>query len=224
VTANWADANQTKISVKATTTFVENMSNANYSIGYVLAEDGLSGTTSNWYQTNYYAGSSLKDPNLINLTSGESKITNVVYNYIPVAAYEPFDGIEGSVPATITKDVAMNHSYTFDINGNPRIQNKQKLSVVALLINKDDGKIVNAAKFKFNQESDAQAGFQFLSSFDGDANDDGVVNIADIVEMVNSMNGKSTSNKFNLEKADYNIDGKITDVDIDAVMKIIMGK
>jgi hypothetical protein len=224
VTADWADANQTKISVKATTTFVENVSNAKYSIGYVLAEDGLSGTTSNWYQSNYYAGSSLKDPNLVNLTGGESKITNVVYNYIPVAAYEPFDGIEGSVPATITKDVAIEHTYTIDITNNNRIQNKQKLSVVALLIDKDTKQIMNAAKFKFNQDSDAQAGFQFLSSFDGDANDDGVVNIADIVEMVNSMNGKPTSNKFKLVKADYNADGKITDVDIDAVMKIIMSK
>jgi hypothetical protein len=224
VTADWADANQTKISVKATTTFVEDVTNANYSIGYVLAEDGLSGTTSNWYQSNYYAGSSLKDPNLVNLTGGESKITNVVYNYIPVAAYEPFDGIEGSVPATITKDVAMEHTYTIDITNNNRIQNKQKLSVVALLIDKDTKQIMNAAKFKFNQDSDAQAGFQFLSSFDGDANDDGVVNIADIVEMVNSMNGKPTSNKFNLAKADYNADGKITNADIDAVMKIIMSK
>lgn len=87
--------------------------------------------------------------------SGEPKITNVVYNYIPVAAYEPFNGIEGSVPATITKDVAMEHTYTIDITDNSRIQNKQKLSVVALLINKNNGKIVNAAKFKFNQDSEA---------------------------------------------------------------------
>lgn len=225
VTADWADANQTKISVKATTTFVENVSNANYRIGYVLAEDGLSGTTPAWYQSNYYAGSSLKDDNLVNLTGGESKITNVVYNYIPVAAYEPFEGIEGSVPATITKDVAMEHTYTIDITGNDRIQDKTKLSVVALLINKVDGKstIVNAAKFKFKKDSDAQAGFLFLPTFDGDANGDDHVNVADIVEMINYKAGKISTN-FKLEKADSNRDGKITDADIDAVMKIIMSK
>ena len=225
VTADWADANQTKISVKATTTFVENVSNANYRIGYVLAEDGLSGTTPGWYQTNYYAGSSLKDDNLVNLTGGESKITNVVYNYIPVAAYEPFEGIEGSVPATITKDVAMEHAYTIDIAGNDRIQDKQKLSVVALLIDKDTKKIVNAAKFKFDKESDAgSAGFQFLKDkLEGDANDDGKVDAADIVEMVNAKNGHQ-SNRFKLTNAE--LDGKdgITDADIEAVVKIIMSK
>ena len=225
VTADWADANQTKISVKATTTFVENVSNANYRIGYVLAEDGLSGTTPGWYQTNYYAGSSLKDDNLVNLTGGESKITNVVYNYIPVAAYEPFEGIEGSVPATITKDVAMEHAYTIDIAGNDRIQDKQKLSVVALLIDKDTKKIVNAAKFKFDKESDAgSAGFQFLKDkLKGDANGDDKVDAADIVEMVNAKNGHQ-SNRFKLTNAE--LDGKdgITDADIEAVVKIIMSK
>ena len=225
VTADWADANQTKISVKATTTFVENVSNANYRIGYVLAEDGLSGTTPGWYQTNYYAGSSLKDDNLVNLTGGESKITNVVYNYIPVAAYEPFEGIEGSVPATITKDVAMEHAYTIDIAANDRIQDKQKLSVVALLIDKDTKKIVNAAKFKFNKESDAgSAGFQFLKDkLKGDANGDKKVDAADIVEMVNAKNGHQ-SNRFRLTNAE--LDGKdgITDADIEAVVKIIMSK
>ena len=225
VTADWADANQTKISVKATTTFVENVSNANYRIGYVLAEDGLSGTTPAWYQSNYYAGSSLKDDNLVNLTGGESKITNVVYNYIPVAAYEPFEGIEGSVPATITKDVAMEHAYTIDIVGNDRIQDKQKLSVVALLIDKDTKKIVNAAKFKFDKESDAgSAGFQFLKDkLKGDANGDDKVDAADIVEMVNAKNGHQ-SNRFKLSNAE--LDGKdgITDADIEAVVKIIMSK
>ena len=225
VTAEWDDANQTKIKVKTTTTFVEDVANANYRIGYVLAEDGLKGTTSEWYQSNYYAGSSLKDDNLINLTSGESKITNVVYNYIPVAVNEPINGIEGSVPATITKNKPMEHSYTFDISGNTRIQDKTKLSVVALLINKVDGKstIINAAKFKFKKDSDAQAGFQFLPTFDGDANGDDHVNVADIVEMINYKAGKISTN-FKLEKADSNRDGKITDDDIEAVKKIIMGK
>jgi len=163
VTAEWADnQTKTKINVKTTTTFVETISNANYRIGYVLAQDGLTGDGPEWYQSNYYAGSNLNDQNLVNLTSGASKLTNVVYNYIPVAAYEPFNGIEGSVPTTITKDVANVYNYEINISGNNRIKDKEKLSVVALLIDKTTGKIVNAAKFKFSQNSDAQTGFQFL--------------------------------------------------------------
>ena len=163
VTAGWADDSQQAINVKTTTTFVDDVANANYRIGYVLVEDGMKGTTPEWYQSNYYAGSSLHDPNLINLTSGESKITNVAYNYIPVAAYEPFNGIENSLPSTIVKDEAMEHNYTIDISSNTRIQDKQKLSVVALLIDKNTGKIVNAAKFKFDKGSDSgNGGFNFF--------------------------------------------------------------
>ena len=162
VEAAWADDSQQAINVKTTTTFVEDVANANYRIGYILVEDGMKGNTPEWYQSNYYAGSSLNDPNLVNLTKGQAKITDVAYNYIPVAAYEPFNGIEGSVPVAIVKDVAMVHNYTIDITGNARIQDKKKLSVVALLIDKETGKIENAAKFKFNKGSDSgNGGFVF---------------------------------------------------------------
>ena len=141
--------------MKTTTTFVEDVANANYGIGYVLVANGLKGNTPEWYQTNYYAGSSVKDEVLEGLTKSQSKMTDVTYNHVPVAAYEPFDGIKGSVPATITKDVAMEHTYQIDITSNTRIQDKEKLSVVALLIDKTDGKIVNAAQFKFYKNDDS---------------------------------------------------------------------
>ena len=153
--AEWAsDAKQT-INVKTTTTFVEDVANANYGIGYVLVANGLKGDTPEWYQTNYYSGSSVKDEVLEPLTKSESKMTDVTFNHTPVAAYEPFKGIEGSLPATISKDVALTHNYQIDITGNTRIQDKEKLSVVALLIDKADGKIVNAAQFKFYQDDES---------------------------------------------------------------------
>ena len=55
----------------------------------------------------------------------------------------------------------------------------------------------------------------------GDANGDGVVNIADVVEMVNAMNLKP-STRFNLLNADVNGDKKITQEDIDKVVNIIL--
>ena len=155
VEAVWANEAQQTIKVKTTTTFVENVTNANYAIGYVLVANGLKGNTPEWYQSNYYAGSSVKDEVLDPLTKSESKMTDVVYNHVPVAAYEPFTGIAGSVPASITKDVAMKHEYSIDITGNTRIQDKEKLSVVALLIDKTDGTIVNAAQFKFYQDDES---------------------------------------------------------------------
>ena len=156
VEASWANDNT--IDVKTTTTFVEDVANANYRIGYLLVADGLKGTGDTWCQSNYYAGSSTTDENLAALTKDESKMKNVSYNYVPVAAYEPFDGIEGSVPASIAQDAPMTHNYQIDITGNTRIQDKENLTVVALLIDKNDGKVVNAAKFSFNDKGGSGTG------------------------------------------------------------------
>lgn len=57
----------------------------------------------------------------------------------------------------------------------------------------------------------------------GDANGDGKVNIADVVEMLNEMDpNKQPSSKFKLQNADMDGDQKITQDDIDKVVNIIL--
>ena len=65
-------------------------------------------------------------------------------------------------------------------------------------------------------------GFLMLPSA-GDANGDGKVDAADIVEMVNAMNGNVSTN-FNWDNADFDGNHTITDYDINEVVKIIMGE
>lgn len=55
----------------------------------------------------------------------------------------------------------------------------------------------------------------------GDANNDGIINAADIVEMINAYKGQQ-SDCFNLKNADIDGNGQITDKDINEVVKIIM--
>ena len=57
----------------------------------------------------------------------------------------------------------------------------------------------------------------------GDANGDGKVDAADIVEMVNAMNGKA-SDKFVLKNVDFDGSGNITQSDIDAEVNYILKK
>ena len=56
----------------------------------------------------------------------------------------------------------------------------------------------------------------------GDANNDGTINAADIVEVVNYIMG-SPSNKFDLSKADANGDKTVNAADIVAIVNVIMG-
>ncbi len=62
-----------------------------------------------------------------------------------------------------------------------------------------------------------------LKAIMGDANVDGKVNAADIVEMVNAKNGKPSA-IFNLQNADMDGNNEINQADIDAVVSIIMSQ
>ena len=57
----------------------------------------------------------------------------------------------------------------------------------------------------------------------GDANSDGKVNATDIVEMVNAMNGHPSA-KYNAQNADIDGNGVVNQIDIDAIVNIIMNK
>ena len=154
VSAEWADNSQTSIRVTTTTTFVEDVSASPYLIGYMLLEDGMTGTASGWTQSNYFANSANRDPNLKTLVESPSKIQDMVFDDVPVAVWEPRTGVEGTLPATIVSEVPMNNTYTLDIADNTRIQQKERLTVVALLLNRETGEVLNAAKFKFTPDPD----------------------------------------------------------------------
>ena len=57
----------------------------------------------------------------------------------------------------------------------------------------------------------------------GDANGDGVVNVADITEIINYRNGRA-SNKFDEKRADISGNGSVDQADIDQIVKILLQK
>ena len=142
LTANWADEGQSIIKAKTETTFLTETDVTQYGIAYALLEDGMTGTGSSWAQKNYYAGNSINDPNLQPYTLMPSAITEIEYDHVAVAVW----GIEQGVLYVPQKNV-----YKCDISENTLIQDKSKLSLVAMLIDRKTGKIVNAAKAAVDQ-------------------------------------------------------------------------
>ena len=63
----------------------------------------------------------------------------------------------------------------------------------------------------------------FKTPLPGDANNDDVVNVADIVEITNAKAGNSSAS-FILNNADMDGDGNLTEADINAIVNIIMQK
>ena len=142
--AEWDSDEQQKVIFNTSTRFSFDDANGQYGIALVLVEDGLKGTASGWAQSNYYSGSGTGD--MAWWGSQGSSVTGLEYNHVAVAAWSPQSGIDGSVAETISASVKQQFSYTGDIASNTLIQDKSKLKAVAMLIDRTNGTIVNAAQ------------------------------------------------------------------------------
>ena len=155
VSAEW-NADSTVISVTSDATFLYTGA-ADYGIAYVLVGDSLTGSSSNWYQYNYfyyYSSYYEDDPYLSEWCSKSYRVTDMVYNHVAIAAQDIVYGTDGSIPTSVVNEEAVEHTTTFDISdgiqsyftGDELIQDKTQLHVVALLIDRNSGTIINAAK------------------------------------------------------------------------------
>lgn len=133
-------ADNKTVNVKSTATFADNAEDANYTIAYALVADGLTGTGSEWAQSNYYADQAIGTPLYMEkFYNGASYVEGLVFNDVIVATSD-YAGVEGSVPATIVASTPYTHEFSFNLDevvntaGAPIIQDTNKLKVVAMLL------------------------------------------------------------------------------------------
>ena len=160
--ADWEDkTTQNKIVVDVATSFGLTRMAANYAIGFVLLEDGMTGTTEEWKQSNYYAQEFIdwykqtygktygsiyySDTDMQEFRNGPA-LMDLTYDHVAVGAWNPTWGYDGSVDGLIIEDEVYPFKKTLDISANKLIQDKSKLSVVAILINRNTHAVVNAAE------------------------------------------------------------------------------
>lgn len=144
--AYWNSDEQTGIDVATKTTFVYHADEANYAIAYVLLADGLTGTGSSWSQSNYLSGQVGNEPEMQSWYTAPSKVSGMEYDHVAIAAWGIRDGLEGSVPAQITANKEQTFTHSLSIADNTLVQDKSKLKVVTLLIDKETGVIMNASQ------------------------------------------------------------------------------
>lgn len=143
--AEWATEEQKAVVFNTTTSFAYSGYNNQYAIAFVLVEDGLKGTGSNWAQQNYYSGQSGSDDMSWWYKQGSS-VTGIEFNHVAVAGWNVQNGVNNSVNPNFDPDIPQEFSYTGSISSNSLIQDKRKLKAIAILIDRSTGKIVNAAQ------------------------------------------------------------------------------
>lgn len=149
ITISGAELSDDKVTVTGKTLFAFNTNKANYALGFVLVGDNLSGTSSAWYQHNYFAGSeSYADDKLLNPLTKKQNTYNEPYNHVAIQASNVVNGVDNTVPASLEAEKENAFSYTFDIKDNALVQHRDLLKVAVILINRTTGKVVNAADIK----------------------------------------------------------------------------
>lgn len=141
------------IAVTTKVKFAPAQSAGKYQLSYILTADGLTGTGDNWDQHNYYTtlGSQYPDDDMKPFREGKSTISGLTFNFV-VVGWSGKSYIAGSLPDAVAANGSAEHNYTFDISGASSlvnagiIQHKDKLHVLALLIDTTNGHCINAVK------------------------------------------------------------------------------
>lgn len=144
VNANWADEAKETINMNSNVQFAYSDEEDNYGVAYVLLADGLKGSGDDWRQRNYFSGDTDYSDMFPNWVSAADYVEGLEFNHVPVAAWGIENGANDVNAPIVQGELSLDFQGT--IAGNTLIQDKTKLSVVALLIDKATGEIVNAAK------------------------------------------------------------------------------
>ena len=153
VKAEWADESRTELKANVESNFVMNALGSDYGIEVMLIEDDMYGPAgTDWDQHNYYATMGEQygnEPNLGPLCDMPSTIEGYHFNDVLVATSGVIDGLPESIAANTTNDFEYTFGdidYIMNTSYEPLIQDKDKLHVVAIIVEKATGKVLNAAK------------------------------------------------------------------------------
>ena len=172
--------NEAKNAVTATAkvVFPLEIKNSRYGVEYVLVADGLTGTTDDWRQHNYFyngrQGRDYPEPEFQQFIEGQEYVSGLTFDDVVVATSRLLNNNQ-----YLPTDVEEGHEYvmpvTFDLNqvrntgGEKIIQDVNKLRVVALLIDYSDGTVVNAAKSVSTGQATAIQGVNADKNFQTEA-------------------------------------------------------
>lgn len=149
--AEWADDAKEAILVTTQTEFVYSDDSGDYGIAYILSEDGMSDPS--WVQQNFLSGTAGYESTT--WYSLGRTVTGVIYDHVVVAAWQPLLGVDGSVASSFEAGAKMTYTFNADITSKSLIQDKTKLKMTTLLIDRSNGRIVNAAQVSVEEAADA---------------------------------------------------------------------
>lgn len=149
--SSWKDDNT--IDLTTTVNYYYSRTDNPYRLAYVIIEDSLSGTTALWTQANSYKGSQTVDSDMSEFVNGASMLKGFKFNHVAHAIYDAM-GIENSLIGALEMGKTTTHNYQIDITKfSCPVQNRQNVKAIAMVINSNTGRIINAQEVKIGGEN-----------------------------------------------------------------------
>jgi len=135
-----------QITIDLSSLFTQNLS-GDFRYMAVVVEDSVTGTGSTYNQSNSYGGGGNGPMGGFELLGTTVPAASMKYYFVNRDLLGTFDGVSGSIPATVTTGTP----YTYQFTSTPvATWVKARLSVAAVVLNSSTGQVMNAAKFPIN--------------------------------------------------------------------------
>lgn len=168
--AGWTDESHSSLTARVGSTFTYNRDKYPYGLVFVLTEDGMFGSGTGWTQYNYYSSAyglthEFHDSDMDEYNNGSYLIENEEYNNVIIGSWFNTDiekGAYGALYGITTPYASLSNaknqsnswltSLPFNSKTKSLIQDDTQLSLAVLLVNNNNGQVVNAAQVKITDE------------------------------------------------------------------------
>ncbi len=210
ITASWTSEDKTDIAVNVTSYFTVDGNNGTYAIEVMLIADDLYGSGSEWDQENYYSNwwTYRNDPYLGPWVRKPDVVSGLHFNDVLIGTSGV---VAGSLPNNIVAYTEYDYNYTFTLSRLPKpalVQNKDNLHLIAVVVNKNTHKVVNANRCFISD---------YVPFLFGDVNNDGFVNIGDVTSLINYVLRNEIP-----DNGDVNGDGFVNVSDVTALINYVL--
>lgn len=146
LTASFVDEEKTAISYSFTTTFNYDRDRNPYSYSVYLVHDDMKGEGDGWDMYNLVSGEySIFNDDFKDFLEADKSVKGLEYDNVVIdCTFLPLFGIDLDQKGSIVKGKEYTVSGTFELEGNPLVQDKDKLRLVVEILNGANGSVMNA--------------------------------------------------------------------------------
>lgn len=146
LTASFVDEEKTAISYSFTTTFNYDRDRNPYSYSVYLVHDDMKGEGDGWDMYNLVSGEySIFNDDFKDFLEADKSVKGLEYDNVVIdCTFFPLFGIDLDQKGSIVKGKEYTVSGTFELEGNPLVQDKDKLRLVVEILNGANGSVMNA--------------------------------------------------------------------------------